>query len=60
MILIIIIQNRYLKKNLNDQPRITPKLSFEIEIILDDSKHDLIGDFQSFIDAKKNIWTREC
>ncbi|CAH3741675.1 hypothetical protein AI2668V1_2753, partial [Citrobacter freundii] len=44
-----------LEKNLNDQPRITPKLSFEIEIILDDSKHDLIGDFQSFIDAKKHL-----
>ncbi|RWT50438.1 hypothetical protein, partial [Klebsiella quasipneumoniae] len=36
-------------------PYITPKLSFEIEIILDDMAHDLIGDFQPFIDAKKAL-----
>ncbi|EOI6839833.1 ATP-dependent endonuclease, partial [Yersinia enterocolitica] len=44
-----------LKENLNDKPHITPKLSFEIEIILDDITHDLIGDFQPFIDAKKAL-----
>ncbi|MFP8498815.1 ATP-dependent nuclease [Klebsiella sp. 2HUBk12mer] len=44
-----------LKENLNGKPHITPKLSFEIEIILDDMAHDLIGDFQPFIDAKKAL-----
>lgn len=44
-----------LKENLNGKPYITPKLSFEIEIILDDMAHDLIGDFQPFIDAKKAL-----
>jgi hypothetical protein len=34
---------------------ITPKLSFEIEIILDDMTNDLIGDFQPFIDVRKSL-----
>lgn len=44
-----------LEQNLADKSHITPKLSFEIEIILDDMAHDLIGDFQPFIDARKSL-----
>ena len=44
-----------LKQNFDNKPHITPKLSFEIEIILDDMTNDLIGDFQPFIDVRKSL-----
>lgn len=44
---------KILEKHLNDDFSIAPKISFEIEVILDDEEHDLIGEFRPFIDAKK-------
>lgn len=44
-----------LKQSFDNKPHITPKLSFEIEIILDDMTNDLIGDFQPFIDVRKSL-----